>query len=190
VKRGTGAPLRVAAVLLLLPAVVASAAPPATRPPARDAAGSTGPDVFVGYSFLHSGEANLNGWEASGTFRFHRFRRSLRLVADLSGHYGSFAGGDLRQINLFGGVRLMGHRVGRFRPFAEALVGGARSTTTFDVLSSSTTALGGALGGGTDYRLRARWALRGQAHLLLLHSNGVWDTSPRLSIGLSYRFKG
>lgn len=189
-KRGIGAPLRVAAVLLLLPAVVASAAPAATRPPVRGATGSTGPDLFGGYSFLHSGEANLNGWEVSGSFPFRRLPRSLRLVADLSGHYGSFAGGDLRQINVFGGVRLTGHRVGRLRPFAEALLGGARNSTTFDVFSSSTTALGGALGGGADYRFRARWALRGQAHLLLLHSNGVWDASPRLSLGLAYRFKG
>ena len=179
-KRGLGAGLFIVAVLLLPPAGVASAAPPAPRPPARDPAGSTGPDLFAGYSFLHSGEANLNGWEVSGSFRLRRLPRSLRLVADLSGHYGSFAGGDLRQINLFGGVRLTGHRVGRLRPFAEGLVGGARSTTVFDVFSSSTTAWGGALGAGADYRLRARWAVRGQAHLLLLHSNGVWDASPRL----------
>ncbi len=185
-----GALFWVAFVLLLWPGGSASAAPAATRPPARDTAGSAGPDLFVGYSFLHSGEANLNGWEVSGTFRFPRSRRSLRLVADISGHYGSFAGGDLRQISLFGGVRFTGHRVVRLRPFAEALVGGARSTTTFDVLSSSSTALGGALGGGADYRFRARWALRGQVHLLLLHSNGVWDASPRLSVGFAYRFKG
>lgn len=185
---GIGArPLWAAAVLLLLPAVVAGAPARATRPAARAAASSTGPDLFVGYSFLHAGEANLHGWEVSGSFRL---RRSLRLVADLSGHYGSFAGGDLRQFNFLGGVRLTRQHGGRLRPFAEALVGTARSTTTFDVLSSSTTAWGGALGAGTDYRLRARWALRGQAHLFLLHSSGAWDADPRLSIGLAYNFKG
>jgi hypothetical protein len=188
VKGGFGAPLAVA-VLVLLPAVVASAAPQATRAPARTTADSTGPDLFAGYSFLHSGEVNLNGWEVSGSFRLPGASRSFRLVADLSGHYGSFAGSDLRQINVFGGVRYTGHRVWRLHPFAEGLLGGARNTTTFDVLSSSSTGLGGALGGGADCRFKARWAIRGQAHLLLLHSNGVWDASPRLSIGLVYRFK-
>ena len=174
-----------AAAVLLLPALAAGAPVRATRPPVRGAAVPTGPDLFVGYSFLGSGEANLNGWAVSGSLPL---RRSLRLVADLSGHYGSFAGGDLRQINFLGGVRVTGHQGRqRLRFFVEALVGGARSTSSFDVLTSSSTAWGGAPGAGVDFRVHTHLAVRGQAHLLLLHSSGTWDVDPRLSLGLAYR---
>jgi hypothetical protein len=141
--------------------------------------------VLAGYSFLRSGEANLNGWEIAASFPF---RGSLRLVADLSGHYGSFADVDLKNITFLAGARLPWREDRRLRPFADLLVGGSRSTSTFDVISSSTTAWGGAAGVGADYGLSGRWAVRGQAHLHLLHSGGGWDADPRLSAGLAYRF--
>jgi len=172
--------------VLVLPVGGAAAAAKATRAPVRAGADS-GPEIFVGYSFLQAGEANLNGWELSGSFRW---RRSLRLVADLSAHFGSFAGGDVRQVNLLAGARYTRPGSGRLRPFAEVLLGGARSTSSFDVLSTSATAWGSAIGAGADYRLRGRWSVRGHAHLLLLHSNGAWDADPRVSVGVAYRFRG
>jgi hypothetical protein len=178
-------------LLLLLPdfagASAVQRARPATaraRPPARPNA--TGPDLSASYSFLRAGEANLHGADVSASFAF---RRSTRLLADLSVHSGSFGGVDLKQINFMGGVRRV-FRPGRdWRPFGQAMLGGARSTSRFaDVLTSSQTAWGGALGAGTDYRLSPRWALRGQGDYLILHSSGGWDGDPRLSIGLAYRF--
>src|SRR6185295_13298745 len=100
-----------------------------------------------------------------------RIRRGWRLLADLSAHSGSFAGADLKQVNFMAGARRV-FRAGRsWQPFGQALLGGAHSTGRFaDVLTSSQTAVGGALGAGTDYRLSPRWALRGQVDYLLLHS--------------------
>jgi opacity protein-like surface antigen len=187
VRTGTGGPqaLWAAAVLLFLPpAAFAAKPPPPRRPPPKASVASTGPDVFVGYSYLRSGEANMNGWELTGSFPF---RGSLRLLADLSGHYGSFAGADLSQLTFLAGLRLAWHEGRRLRPFGDVLVGGSRIKSTFDVLSSSTTAWGGALGLGADYGLSGRWAVRGQATLHLLHSGG-WDADPKLSAGVVYRF--
>ena len=147
---------------------------------AAPAVTESGPDVFAGYSYTHAGDANLNGWELSGSLPF---RRRLRLAVDLSGHYGSFAGVDLKQLTLLAGPR-MTWRFRRLSPFAQVMAGAARSTA----LRDSTTGWGVAPGGGADYRLTRRWAVRGQAELLFLRANGVWDRDPRLAIGAVYRF--
>jgi hypothetical protein len=151
-----------------------------------------GPDVFGGFSYTHAGQANLKGWQLSGAVPFggRLLGGSLRIAADLSGHYGSFAGADLSQLTFLAGPRLAwrGHRLS---PFAQVLAGGARTRTSINtpqVLSGSTTSWGGAFGAGADYRLTRRWAARAQADLLLLHGQGVWDTNPRLSLGAVYRF--
>jgi hypothetical protein len=174
------------ALLLALPMCVGASEPaPAGRTAASGPATGSGPDLFLGGSLLHSGEANLKGWEISGSTRW---RRSLRLVGDLSGHSGSFAGVDLGQLTFLAGVRYVRHEAKDLRPFGEALVGGARRTSTFDDLSSSATAWGGALGLGADYRIKPRWRVRGQVQAFLFHSNGGWDADPRLSVGVAYRF--
>src|SRR5262249_45357824 len=114
---------------------------------------------------------------------------TLRLVADLGGDYGSFAGADIKQLTFLAGVRLVGRQPGRLQPFGELLVGGAHSTSTFADISASTTAWGGCVGGGADYRITGRGSARGQLHGLLLPGNGSWDFAPRVSLGLSSRFR-
>ncbi len=180
-----------AAVALTLAPALAAASVPA---PARRATPPTpqGPDLFGGYSYTHSGEASLNGWDLSGSVPFAVFEGTLRLVADVSGHYGSFAGAHLSQVTFLAGARVVWNPDGRLHPFAQALLGGSHFKSTFDQFgvsfSDSHTGWGGALGGGADYRLSRRWAVRGQAELLLLHSAGAWEGDPRLSVGLAYRF--
>ena len=180
-----------AVFLLLTMSTIASAgeAPKDRRPP-PSARSTDGPDLFGGFSYTHSGEANLKGWHVSASLPFEG---SLRLVADLSGHYGSFAGADLSQITFLAGARYVWGRSHRLRPFGQALGGGVHSKSSFvdasgTSFSDSHTGWGGALGGGADYRLSRRWAARGQVELLLLHSAGTWDRDPRLSLGVVYRF--
>ena len=144
-------------------------------------------DVFGGYSYVNAGEANLNGWQVSGSYPSWR---SLSLVADLAGHYGSFAGADLSQIELLVGARRY-WRWNRFRPFAELLVGGVRheaSVVSVDgTISSSGTDFGVAPGFGADYRVTGGWSARAAFDLLLLDGSG-FEVDPRLSIGAVYRF--
>jgi hypothetical protein len=177
-----------AAAFALLSAATPSASESApARRPARASSSASGAELSFGYSYLRAGEASLHGWQLSGSVAA---RPSVRLVADLSGHYGSFAGAELSQISLLAGPRLVGPAGRRLRPFGQALVGVSHTTSKFEAasLSSGDTAWGGALGIGTDYRVARRWALRGQADYLLLHSGGGWDGDPRLSLGAAYRF--
>lgn len=173
---------RPAYALALVAGLAASAARPAgAAVPAR------GTDLSGGYSYTHAGEANLHGWGLSAS---HPIRGSLRLLADVSGHYGSFAGADLSQLGLLAGARY-GWGAGRLRPFADALLGGVRTSVSAGdgeaSVSDADTDWGVALGGGTDYGLSDRWALRGLFHLRLLKGEGAWDTDPRLSISVAYR---
>ncbi len=182
-------PTGLALALFLVPAVALAAGSQARAPsPASGTKSPRGPDVFGGYSYLHAGEANLNGWQLGVSFPF---RGRLRWAVDLSGNYGTFAGADLSQLTFLAGVRYV--RSGsRLSPFGHVLLGGARATNSVDMpgasLSASDTDWGGAIGAGADYRLGRRWAVRAQADYLLLQGEGQWDGEPRLSVGAVYRF--
>jgi opacity protein-like surface antigen len=154
----------------------AAPAAPAARPLA---------DAYAGYSYTHAGEAGLNGWGLDGSYPLGP---RLRLVLDLTGHYGSFAGVSLSQTALMAGARHTWslHGLG---PFAEGLVGFARTSSSFEGLSDAETDWGFALGGGVDYPTSGRWAGRAVVHLRFLRGEGVWDTDPRLSVGAVYRFR-
>ncbi len=95
-----------AVALSLLPSFTEAAQQPRAtgKRGAAPAGAESGPDVFAGYSYTRAGDANLNGWELSGSLPY---RRRLRLAVDLSGHYGSFGGADLKQPAL-GGPRTGG----------------------------------------------------------------------------------
>ena len=188
-------------VLVVLPLLMLSAAALTAQSQRKPRSGGRqtsttatrhGPDIFGGFSYTHAGQANLKGWHLSGAVPFggRLFGGSVRIAADLSGHYGSFGGADLSQLTFLAGPRLAwrGHRLS---PFAQVLVGGVRtrtSITTPQALSDSTTSWGSAFGAGGDYRLTRSWAARAQADLLVLHGQGVWNTNPRLSMGAVCRF--
>jgi opacity protein-like surface antigen len=141
-------------------------------------------DLYAGYSYTHAGEASLNGWGIDGSYPL---TPRLRLVADLTGHYGSFAGVALSQTALMAGARHT-WEVGGLRPFAEALLGVARTSSSFESLRDADTDWGFAIGGGADYPLSRRLALRALLHLRLLEGEGSWDADPRVSVGAAYRF--
>jgi hypothetical protein len=172
------------AAALILTATLAGAAPPT----AASAAPDPHADVFGGYSYTQAGEASLHGGGLSGSFPF---RDSLSFVADLSGHYGSFAGADLGQLGFMAGARWT-WRTGRLSPFAEGLLGGVRTSASIDVAETSVSDAdidwGLAFGGGVDYQFGDRWAARALVHLRLLWGEGAQDADPRIAVGLVYRF--
>jgi hypothetical protein len=167
-------------LLALLVPCLGAAAPSSGRAP--------GPGLFAGYSYTRAGEAGLHGWQLGGS---HPLGTALQLVADLSGHYGSFAQADLSQITFLAGARWVWAR-GRFAPFAEGLLGGVRTKTSVNLpggsITDTDTDWGPAFGGGLDYRLAERWSARAQVDLLVLRAEGSWDSDPRLSLGVVYRF--
>lgn len=173
---------------LTLVAAHAGAAPRGAAP-AKAAAQAARADLFGGYSYTHAGEASLHGWGLSGSLPWDD---SLSFVFDLSGHYGSFAGAELGQLAFMGGARWT-WRSGRLSPFAEGLLGAARTSASVDVagarVSDADTDWGLALGGGADYRLGEgdRWAARALVHLRFLRGEGAVDTDPRFAVGVVYR---
>ena len=178
--RAGRAPALVAA--LGLATSVAGAAPRKAAP-----SRSVSPELFAGYSYAEAGDASLHGLGLSGSYPLGA---TLALVLDVSGHDGSFAGADLGQLALLAGAR-WSPASGRIRPFAEGLLGGVRTSVSVDVggasLSEADSDLGVALGGGLDYGLNTRWALRALVHLRFVHGEGAWDTDPRLAVGAVFR---
>jgi hypothetical protein len=180
--------MRAHRALVLAAAFGLAAGTPAAAQPRRAAAGATAaPEVFGGYSFTQAGEANLHGVGFSGSYPLSP---AFRLVLDLSGHAGSYAGADLGQFGFMAGARWT-PASGRLRPFAESVLGGVRTSVSVDAggtsVSEAETDWGLAIGGGADYSLSGAWSLRALVHLRMLNGESGWDTDPRFAVGVSYR---
>lgn len=140
-------------------------------------------EVFGGYSFLHfntSPSANLNGWEASGQYKFTDW---LGGVADIDGHYGSIRGtGTSTYTYLFGPQVSWPARVS---PFGHLLLGGAHNNTAG--FGSSSFSL--ALGGGIDTQINDQFSWRiFQGDYVLTQFGGGSQNNFRFSTGIVIRF--
>jgi opacity protein-like surface antigen len=152
-------------------------------------------NVFFGYSYEHatataprlfpdqagvvtSGSSGLNGWNASVEGKVLPL---IGIVADFSGHYGSqTVTAQCGFINIpcvptrepmeatvyhFLAGPQLSFTVGKVRPFAHALFGGAHLSESAKAppFAASDTGFAYALGGGVDYRLLGplRWRVQG-----------------------------
>ena len=81
---------------------------------------------------------------------------------------------------------------GDTRVFVRALGGGLRSKASISVfgvtISKSETDFAFLLGGGIDRRLSAHWGLQVSGDYLGVDASDGWQSQPRASIGVSYRF--
>jgi len=157
----------------------------------------TAGNVFFGYSYYNtnlSGNRNsLNGWEGSVEGKILPF---IGLVADFDGHYGSETGGvcngfDCVLVNLEVSQHnyLFGPRasvwVGKFRPFAELLIGASHVNSHF---AGSDTGFATAVGGGLDYRLVRLLAWRFQGDYIHVNLLNTPQNNLRISTGIVLRF--
>jgi hypothetical protein len=140
-------------------------------------------EVFGGYSYLHfhtSPSTNLNGWEASGQYKFTDW---LGGVADIDGHYGSISG-----LSTSTYTYLFGPQVSfpaRVSPFGHLLLGGAHNSTAG--FGSSSFAM--ALGGGIDAQIKDQFSWRIiQADYVLTQFGGASQNNFRFSTGVVIRF--
>lgn len=157
----------------------------------------TSGNIFFGYSYyntsVNGSRNNLNGWEGSVEGKVLPF---IGIVADFDGHYGSqdftacngfdcvIFNTDVRQQNYLFGPRAS-VSVGKFRPFAELLIGASHADAH---LIGSDTSFATAVGGGLDYELIKLLAWRFQGDYI--HSN-LFNSSQnnlRLSTGIVLRF--
>jgi opacity protein-like surface antigen len=172
----------------------------------------TSGNIFFGYSysggnvFLSSAPerqaashgAGLNGWEGSLEGKLLPW---IGIVADLSGHYGShdlpvcgfvlppcrIASFSAKQYTALFGPRVS-VSVGKFTPFAHALVGAAHISDTGDSISDSDTSLATAIGGGLDYKLIKGLAWRVQGDEIHTRFFGGGQDDFRFSTGIVLRF--
>jgi opacity protein-like surface antigen len=161
-------------------------------------------NVFFGYSYYNTDlssidRANTSGWEASVEGKVIPF---LGFVADFDSHYGSqnfpscqlTPGGGIICSSFNASVTehnfLFGPRVSfsvkRFRPFAEALFGGAHVDANNGV--GSDTSFATALGGGLDYKIIKPIAWRFQGDYVQTRFFGTTQNNIRLSTGIVLRF--
>jgi opacity protein-like surface antigen len=168
---------------------------------AADAQVPTSGNVFFGYSYYNTdlssdGRTNTNGWEASLEGKVVPF---LGFVADFDAHYGSqnfpICGSSLSgttcinasftENNFLFGPRVS-FSVGRFRPFAEALFGGAHVNVNNGV--GSDTSFATAIGGGLDYKIIKPVAWRFEGDYVQTRFFGATQDNVRISTGIVFRF--
>jgi opacity protein-like surface antigen len=161
----------------------------------------TSGNVFFGYSYYNTDlssidRANTNGFEASFEGKALPF---LGFVADFDSHYGSqnfsfvcpavgcpeTVNATLTEHNFLFGPRVS-VSVGKFRPFAEALFGGAHVNVNSGI--GSDTSFATALGGGLDYKIIRPIAWRFQGDYVQTRFFGATQNNVRLSTGIVLRF--
>ena len=164
-----------------------------------------GGNVYFGYSYmsadlLSNNRTSLNGWNGSIEGKVLPF---IGIVADFSGDYGTAPVLSACPVVSFGSCLppsasthiqtfLFGPRVsvsvGKFRPFAEALIGAGHISESASPFSNSDTSFAYALGGGLDYHLipLISWRLEGDEVQTRFFSNT--QNNVRISTGIVIHF--
>ena len=161
----------------------------------------TAGNVFFGYSYYHTDlstidKANTNGWQASLEGKFLPW---VGIVADFGSHYGSqnfpvfceaiigcspVVNANVHEYNILFGPRVS-VSVGRFRPFAEGMIGAGHVTAKG---IASDTSFASALGGGIDYKLIPAVAWRFQGDFVNTRFFSRSQNNLQLATGIVIRF--
>ena len=164
-----------------------------------------GTDLFAGYSFAKIGDVNRNGANLALGFDLG----PLSGFVDTSAHWGSQEGVGLHDLTLMAGPGVRFGKRGGTVFFVRALAGLVRDEASISVLdvsiSEGTTGFGLLAGGGLDFRVASKLALRLQGDYLLrdtgtegiascapgvtsCDAGGSWASGYRVSAGIVYRF--
>lgn len=141
-------------------------------------------------------QANLNGWEFSGQYKFLPF---LGGVVDFHGTYGNLSGAGMRQHTY-----LVGPQVSlpfKVSPFAHAMIGIAResedsrgvcaavTSITCRFSLGSDTSLATAFGGGVDWHVAPLVAVQiFQLDYIRTQLHGATQNQPRVLAGVVFHF--
>lgn len=143
-------------------------------------------EVFGGPSILRNGATAPNfslygGWQAQASFNFNR---NFGLTTDFGGQYRNVLGVRAQQYEYLFGPRVMlrGHRA---TLFAHGLVG----ANTFHAAGASTHGFAAGVGGGLDYNVGNRFAIRViQADYLRTRLSNEWFHDARIGVGIVLKF--
>ncbi len=153
------------------------------------AAERQGTDLFAGYSFAKVDDVGRHGADVALGFDIG----PIDGFADASAHWGSGEGTSLDDLTLMAGPGVRFGKRGRVVVFVRALAGLVRdraSITVLDVdISESSSRFGVLAGGGLDFPIAKRLALRAQGDYLWNDvPEGLKSSGFRASAGLVYRF--
>ena len=174
-------------------------------------------EIFAGYSFVSAAfpanpdpaaggfRGSLNGWNGSAAFNVNR---SLGIVADFGGYYGSPTKGTtfkpancvlctgnatatLHNLHTFTFGPQFSVRSHELTGFAHALFGGASIREDMNFFGPlpriSTTSFAMMFGGGVDIRLSSRWVMRLQPDYFTTQILDRKQNNFRVSTGLVFR---
>lgn len=174
--------------------LVAAACALAVAASAPASAGTLPPEVFAGYSLGRMDEVSRHG--ANLALGIHLFGPVTGFV-DASAHWGGDASLDSSDLTAMAGPGVRFGKAGRTVVFARALAGLVRdrwSVSVLDVaISESTIRLGVLAGGGVDFPVAKRLAIRAQADYLWRdvppqdEIAGLTSSGFRASLGIVYR---
>lgn len=162
---------------------------PAPRPEVQGVYQTYSFEVYGGYTFMRFFEApnvtqNQNGFNMGAVYYY----RSGFVGADgeLTAMFGSALGYHSRLAFAGGGPRLRWSGPRGVEAWGHVLVGGAHLTprTAF----GTTGAFGYEVGGGVDINAHRRFAYRIEADMLGTHFFNTFQYSPKVSVGIAYRF--
>jgi opacity protein-like surface antigen len=157
---------------------------------------STSSNAFGAGQIATLSRPNLHGWEASFEGKILPF---VGIVGDVSGHYGT-QNFIVPTPNGPSNVSVTGHEqeylvgprltvpVGKFKPFAEVMIGAAHIHTGGTLPGPSNTSFATAVGGGLDYRLFGPIAARVEGDYLRTKFFSSTQNDLRLSVGVVFRF--
>jgi len=141
-------------------------------------------DIYIGYSLMNGDTlSKASGWEAALTGNFSDW---FGLKVDLGGNYQSSGGVHSHEYNILFGPQIS-HHLDKVTLFGHGLLGVARFGTN---VGPSDTSAAWVLGGGADYELDPRLAIRvGQFDY---HGAKIFSATQkdfRYSAGLVFRFR-
>lgn len=147
-----------------------------------------GTNLFLGYSFARLNEVDRNGAQAA--VDFHLFG-PIAGFADASAHWGSDAGVSLNDTMLMAGPGFRFGSRGGSVFFARVLGGLVRDRASIQVLdvsiSEGESRFGILAGGGIDFRVAKKLALRAQGDYLWSDVSSGQSSGFRASAGVVYR---
>ena len=159
-------------------------------------------EVGMTYSYITTmpggGAPSFGSQGGSGTF-IYNISKAIGVVADLGGyHNGDDANFDPTTFSYLFGPRFSLRKSSRFTPYVQALVGGARvSTSLVDANTGNPIVQNGfaaAFGGGLDVRVTNHIAVKPfQIEYLMTQVPNIWSANNtqnniRYSAGLVFRF--
>jgi len=153
-------------------------------------------EVFGGYSYLNvdtnglSSRQNLNGWEAAVSGNFNKW---FAVEGDVAGYYKTIGSVSVRDYSYAVGPRFEYRQVPSVTVFGHVLLGGDHLSGSFGGSSASQDSVAAVFGGGVEWKIAPRWAVRGSGDYALTRHNilgpqSFTQNNFRASVGVVYVF--